>query len=205
MAKKLVTYAGLSEDYWLRANLRVQANEFFQELLREEGETVGRLDSRFTGINQDLLTQGANYDPQSLAISPAYITGFLDYFHNDLKVSKKLMYSTTAGRRSGFKWDWKHQGNFGWGTTTAINTGPDMAQAMSRDPNVKVLILNGYFDIATVFYGVEHSIDHLGLTKEIKDNIIMKYYEAGHMMYTHQASLEKFKTDVASFIVETSR
>lgn len=205
LAKKLVTYAGLTEEYWMRANLRVKAGEFFQELLREEGETVGRLDSRFTGINQDLLSQGANYDPQSLAISPAYITGFLDYFHNDLKVSKKLMYSTTAGRREGFSWDWKHEGNFGWGTSTAINTGPDMARAMSRDPNVKVLILNGYYDIATVFYGVEYSIDHLGLNKEIKDNIIMKYYEAGHMMYTHQASLEKFKEDVSTFIQETSK
>jgi len=205
MAKKLVAIAGLSEDYWMRANLRVKANEFFAELLREEGETVGRLDSRFSGINQDLLSQGANYDPQSLAISPAYITRFLDYFHNDLKVNKSLMYSTTAGRRPGFKWDWKHQGNFGWGTSTAINTGPDMAKAMSRDPNMKVLILNGYYDIATVFYGVEYSIDHLGLTPEIKDNIIMKYYEAGHMMYTHQPSLEKFKTDVSEFIQATSK
>ncbi|MGB5500541.1 MAG: carboxypeptidase, partial [Maribacter sp.] len=85
------------------------------------------------------------------------------------------------------------------------NTGMDMAQAMTRDPNMKVLILNGIYDIATVFYGVEHSINHLGLTKEIKDNIIMKYYEAGHMMYTHQPSLEKFKKDVAAFIMETSK
>lgn len=205
MAKKLVSIAGLTEDYWMRANLRVKANEFFVELLREEGQTVGRLDSRFSGINQDLLSQGANYDPQSLAISPAYITRFLDYFHNDLKVNKAHMYSITAGRRPGFKWDWKHQGNFGWGTSTAINTGPDMAQAMSRDPNMKVLILNGYYDIATVFYGVEYSIDHLGLTPEIKDNIIMKYYEAGHMMYTHQPSLEKFKKDVSEFIQATSK
>lgn len=205
MAKKLVSIAGLTEDYWMKANLRVKANEFFAELLREEGQTVGRLDSRFSGINQDLLAQGANYDPQSLAISPAYITRFLDYFHNDLKVNKSQMYSITAGRRAGFKWDWKHQGNFGWGTSTAINTGPDMAQAMSRDPNMKVLILNGYYDIATVFYGVEYSIDHLGLTPEIKDNIIMKYYEAGHMMYTHQPSLEKFKKDVSEFIQATSK
>ena len=76
---------------------------------------------------------------------------------------------------------------------------------MSRNPNVKVLILNGYYDIATPFYGVEYSIDHLGLRKEIKSNIIMKYYEAGHMMYTHLPSLEKFKKDVAEFILATSK
>jgi carboxypeptidase C (cathepsin A) len=76
---------------------------------------------------------------------------------------------------------------------------------MSRDPNMKVLILNGIYDIATVFYGVEHSINHMGLTKEIKDNIIMKYYEAGHMMYTHPPSMKQFKDDVAKFIKETSQ
>ncbi|WP_339815925.1 carboxypeptidase [uncultured Imperialibacter sp.] len=205
MAAKLSALSGVSSDYWLKADLRVQADEFFQELLRDEGNTVGRLDSRYKGISQDGIGQFADYDPQSAAISPAYIQGFLHYFHNDLKVNKKLTYTVTAGRRDGFKWDWKHKGNFAWGATAAINTGIDMAEAMSKAPNMKVLILNGYYDIATVFYGVEHSINHLGLTKEVKDNIIMKYYEAGHMMYTHQPSLEKFKKDVGTFIVENAR
>ncbi|MEM6628774.1 MAG: carboxypeptidase [Bacteroidota bacterium] len=203
VAQKLSDYTGMSQSYWMQADLRVTASEFFAEALRDKGELVGRLDSRFTGVNQDLLSQNGSHDPQSLAISPAYISGFLDYFHKDLGVSKELMYSITAGRRPGFKWDWKHRGNMRWNTSAAINTGIDMAQALSRDPNMKVLILNGYYDVATVFYGVEHSIDHLGLTPEIKDNILMKYYEAGHMMYTHQPSLEKFKADVAEFIKET--
>ncbi len=205
MAGKLSKFTGLSEAYWIKADLRVTASEFFQELLRDQGQTVGRLDARFSGINQDLIGQNADYDPQSAAISPAYITAFLDYFHNQLKVSKDLMYSITAGRRGGFKWDWTHQGNMRWNTSAAINTGIDMATALTRDPNMKVLILNGYYDIATVFYGVEHSIDHLGLPQEIKDHIIMKYYEAGHMMYTHPPSLEKFKQDVDEFIRATSR
>lgn len=205
MAERLSGYSGLSVDYWLKADLRVEAGEFYQELLRHEGNTVGRLDSRYKGINQDLLSQDAEYDPQSLAISPAYISGFLNYFYNDLKVNKKLLYATTAGTRQGFKWDWKHEGNIRWGTIGAINSGIDMAQALSRDPNMKVLILNGYYDVATVFYGVEHSIDHLGLTPAAKNNIIMKYYEAGHMMYTHQASLEKFRKDVAEFISSVVR
>lgn len=205
VAEKLASYTGTDTDFWIKADLRVTASEFFAELLREEGELVGRLDSRFTGINQDLLAQDGSHDPQSSAISPAYIAGFLDYFYGSLKVDKNTTYSITAGRREGFKWDWNHTGNQRWGTQAAINTGIDMAQALSRDPNMKVLILNGIYDIATVFYGVEYSIDHLGLTKEIKDNIIMEYYEAGHMMYTHQPSLEKFKKDVARFIVETSR
>ncbi len=203
IAEQLAAYTGTDADYWMKADLRVTNQEFFAEMLREEGQIVGRLDSRYTGINQDLLSQTGSHDPQSSAISPAYITGFLDYFHGELGVSKELMYTTSAGRRKGFKWDWSHEGNNRWGTSAAINTGIDMAEALSRDPNMKVLILNGIYDIATVFYGVEYTINHLGLTKEIKDNIIMEYYEAGHMMYTHMPSLEKFKEDVAEFIADT--
>ena len=204
VSQKLEDYTGVSAMIWKRANLRIQAREFFQEFMRDEGKTVGRLDSRYTGINQDPYNQNADHDPQSYAISPAYIQGFLDYLHNDLKVNKNLTYSITAGRRKGFKWDWSHVGNNSWGTQTAINTGPDMARAMSRDPNMKVLILNGYYDIATVFYGVEHSINHLGLRPEIKKNIIMKYYEGGHMMYTDEKSLKQNKIDLAEFIKDST-
>ncbi len=200
MAQKLSDYTGIDADVWYKADLRITNGEYFAELKRDEGMTVGRLDSRYIGISQDLLSQNASYDPQSLAISPAYITQFLDYLHQDLKVNKDLMYSITAGRREGFKWDWKHEGNMRWGTQAAINTGIDMARALTRDPNMKVLIMNGYYDLATVFYGVEHSIDHLGLPSDIKDNITMTYYEAGHMMYTHKPSLIKFKKDLVDFI-----
>ena len=205
VAGQLAQYTGLSKDYWLKSNLRVTGSEYFAEALRSNGLVIGRLDSRYTGINQDLISQFGSHDPQSAAISPAYITGFLDYFHNTLGVRKDLQYTVTAGRREGFEWDWHHEGNERWNTQAAINTAPNMARALSRDPNMKVLILNGYYDIATVFYGVEYTIDHLGLTPEIRDHIIMKYYEAGHMMYTHHPSLIKFKEDVGSFILEQSK
>ncbi len=204
IAKKLSEYTGVEERFWQRANLRVKNGEFFQELLRDEGMTVGRLDSRFKGINENLMNQNATTDPQSDAISPAYTTGFLDYFYRDLGVSKDLHYKTSAYSSPGFEWDWKHKGNMGWGTQTAINTSIDMANAMNKDPNVKVLIMNGYYDLATVFYGVEYTIDHMDLRPEIRDNIIMTYYEAGHMMYTHMPSLEKFKKDLADFIQNTT-
>lgn len=203
IASELSRYTGIEANYWLLADLKVTASEFFAEFYRDGGKTVGRLDSRYTGYSIDKIAQNGAYDPQSYAISPPYIQGFLDYFHGDLKVDKDLMYTVTAGRREGFNWDWSHRGNTGWGgSMAAINTGPDMAQALTYAPNMKVLILNGYLDAATVFYGVEHSINHLGLPKEIKDNIIMKYYEAGHMMYTDQNALEKFKKDVSEFVLE---
>jgi carboxypeptidase C (cathepsin A) len=204
LASQLSQYTGVSAEIWTRANLRIDAGEFFNELMREEGMTVGRLDSRFVGINEKLSNQRAITDPQSDAISPAYTTAFLDYFYRELGVSKDLTYKTSAYGSPGFKWDWTHQGNMGWGTQTSINTGIDMASAMNKDPNLKVLIMNGYYDLATVFYGVEHSIAHLGLRPEIEKNIIMTYYEAGHMMYTHLPSLQKFKKDLADFIKDTS-
>ena len=201
----MANYTGTDQEFWLRANLRVNNSEFFAEALREKGLVIGRLDARYTGINQDPLAQNGSHDPQSAAISPAYTAGFLDYFHNTLGVRKDLLYTLTAGRREGFSWDWSHQGNQRWNTQAAINTAPDMARALSRDPHLKVLILNGYYDIATVFYGVEYTIDHMGLTPETRKNIQMEYYEAGHMMYTHMPSLIKFKTDVGSFILNQSK
>ncbi len=205
LLEKLARYSGLSEEYWHRADLRVRNGEFFAELMRDEGRTVGRLDSRFTGINPDGISQMADHDPQSAAISPPYITAFLDYLYNDLNVDRGMHYQTSAGSREGFAWDWSHQGNTSWGAQVAVNTAIDMARSMNRNPNMKVLILNGYYDLATVFYGVEYTIDHLGLPPDIRDNIIMKYYEAGHMMYTHPPSMAKFKEDVTTFIRETSQ
>lgn len=202
---RLAYFTGLSKSYLDKANLRVTEPEFAAELLREEKQIVGRLDSRFTGVNQDLLSQTARYDPQSSAITPGYTALFMDYFYNTLKVNKAHTYYTSAGGREGFIWDWKHAKNGGVGFPTTPNTGVDMAEAMSRNPNLKVLILNGLYDLATPFYGVEYSIDHLELEKDIKANIIMKYFEAGHMMYTHRPSLELFKKESADFILKMSK
>lgn len=204
IANQLVRYAGGTKAYWMAANLKVKAGEYFNLLMKEEGRTVGRLDSRYTGINENLKNQFALTDPQSDAISPAYTVGFLDYLYNDLKVSKELNYKTSAGiADKNFKWDWSHKGNQGWGTQIAINTSIDMASALSKDPNLKVLIMNGYYDLATVFYGVEHTLTHMNLDPEIQDNITMTYYESGHMMYIHEPSMIKFKTDLSRFISET--
>lgn len=205
LAGKLQNFTGIAAEIWKRADLKMNAGEYFQELLRSTGETVGRLDSRYKGINIDPMSMDAFTDPQSDAISPAYTMGFLDYFHGSLGVSKDLHYATSAYSKEGFKWDWKHQGNNFWGADAAVTTLPDMADALSKDPNVKVLIMNGYYDLATVFYGVEHSISHLDLPKSATDRIIMTYYEAGHMMYTHLPSAKLFREDLKKFIEDTLR
>ncbi len=198
---KLVAYTGLSKDYWEKANLRVNQPQYSQELLRNSQEVAGRLDSRYKGVSQDLLGEYAFYDPQSSDISPAFTAAFMGYYTTELKVSKEKNYNVSAYAATDFKWDWKHarsQGLFGDAATP--NTGPDLLNVMSNNPRLKVLVMNGIYDLATPFGGTEYSFDHLGLNKKLKGNITMKYYEAGHMMYIHNASAAAFKKDVVEFI-----
>ena len=198
---KLVAYTGLSKDYWDKANLRVIQPQFSQELLRNSGIAVGRLDSRYKGIAQDQLSEYAFNDPQSSDISPAFISAFMNYYTTELKVSKEKNYNTGAYSFPDFKWDWKHKRSNGlFGDASTPNTGPDLLNAMSTNPRLKVLVMNGIYDLATPFAGTEYTFDHLGLDKKIKNNITQKYYEAGHMMYIHNESAVKFKKDVAEFI-----
>jgi len=110
-----------------------------------------------------------------------------------------------AATRPNFKWDWRHSGNVVWNADLAVSTLPDLTSAMKRNPDLKVLILNGYYDVATVFYGVEYSINHMGLDAELKKNIIMKYYESGHTLYVHEPSRPKIKNDIDEFIEQTSK
>lgn len=201
VASKLAGFTGLSKEYLLKANLRVIESQFTQELLRDEHTTTGRLDSRYTGVTQNLLAEHASFDPQSTSIQPAFVATFMNYYYGDLKMNKTNEYRIWASGLEGFSWDWKHIKN-GAGSffAASANTGIDLAEAMSRNPNLKILVLNGYFDLATPYMGTEYTFDHLGLEPKLKKNITMKYYKAGHMMYIEPASSLEFKRDIESFI-----
>jgi carboxypeptidase C (cathepsin A) len=204
VARKLHQYTGLSVDYLEKADLRVTEGEFTQELLREHHETVGRLDARFTGPTLDVLSKEADYDPQSAAISAAFTAAFLNYYHGELKFPRDKSYVISA--RVFRDWDFKHRvpgARFGF--QAFVNTGPDLAHAITTNPDLRVLVLNGYYDLATPFLATEYMMSHLGLEKALQSHIEMKYYEAGHMMYVHEPSLKKFKEDVSAFIDRTSR
>ncbi len=207
VASQLAGFTGLKKDYILKASLRISEPQFTQELLREDHLTVGRLDSRYKGINQNLLSEGSDFDPQSSAISPAYITAFNHYYYTELKVNKQLTYMSSAYSTPGFNWDWKHSknGGNGFGDPVTPNTAVDLAEAMSHNPSLKVLVMNGYYDLATPFFGTEYTIDHMGLENKIRANIEMKYYDAGHMMYISPESGKAYKNDLAGFILRTSR
>jgi carboxypeptidase C (cathepsin A) len=200
---KLHRYTGLSVDYLDKADLRVTEGEFTQELLREHHETVGRLDARFVGPSLDVLAKEADYDPQSAAISAAYTAAFLDYFHDELKFRRDETYVVEADLWK--KWDYRHKApGVPFPLPTLTNTGLDLAHALVYNPNLRVLVLNGYYDLATPFLATEYVMSHLGLEKDLQPHIEMKYYDAGHMMYVHEPSLKKFKEDVGAFIERTS-
>ena len=203
VAAKLHDFTGLPVEYILQANVRVSEPQFTQELLRDERKNVGRLDSRFTGFVFDQHAEGAEYDPQSEAISPAFTAAFLDYYGQDLKFGAGKTYKVSGNVFP--DWDFKHKIPGSSFPLPMANTGPDLAAAMGTNPHLKVLVLNGYFDLATPFLASEYMFDHLGLSKELAANIEMKYYEAGHMMYIHDPSLKQFKADVAEFLGRTSR
>jgi carboxypeptidase C (cathepsin A) len=201
VAEKLHEFTGLSVDYLKAANLRVTEGMFEHELLKARRQTVGRLDSRFLGVTIDPLVKEAEYDPQSSAISSAYASAFNDWWRRELKFGADRHYKPLNFEVFG-KWKWDHQVEdfkqpYG-------NTGPDLKHALVENPGLKVLVMNGWYDLATPFSATEYMIDHLGLPPGFRDRIAMKYYEGGHMMYVNPVALEQMKRDLDAFFAATS-
>ena len=198
IAEKLHEYTGLSTDYIKKSNLRIEEGKYTQEIMREHNTVIGRLDARFLGPDFDQLSEEAEYDPQSAAISSAFTSAFLDYIHGDLKFGLGKTYNVSGKVYRNWKWNHKApaKGEGQW----IVNTGVDLAHAMTYNPNLKVLVLQGYYDLATPLLATEYMISHLAIDKKFQPNISIKYYEAGHMMYLHKPDLVKMKKDMARFI-----
>ncbi|HTV04669.1 MAG TPA: hypothetical protein VME86_04820 [Acidobacteriaceae bacterium] len=199
IAEKLHEYTGLSVDYLMRANLRVNGGGFSKNLQIADDLTTGRLDTRFSGPTLDPLSEEAEYDPQSSAISSAYVALFNDYVRRDLKYGFGQTYLPEANIGVGSpQWDMKHNGN-----PIDLNVSADLATAMKTDPQLKVLVNGGYFDLATPFYAAEYEDKHLPIPETLVKNIQFDWYESGHMVYVRDASLEKLHANVAAFIRST--
>jgi len=195
---KLYQYTGIARDYWDRANLRVGHQQFTKELLRDRGETVGRIDSRFKGGSIGLNRDTMVYDPMSLAIGPSYLAAFMDYYARDLQVPAEQKYVVSGDVFT--RWDWSHaQPGFPFKLPVA-NTSIDLAYAMTQNPGMRVLCMQGYYDLATPYFTTKYLLNHLDISKDLRVNIQEAYFDAGHMMYVHEPSLEKFKQVLAGFI-----
>jgi carboxypeptidase C (cathepsin A) len=204
MAKKLSRFTGLSEDYILRADLRVALPQFMKELQRSRGLTTGRLDARFSGFSYDLLGEYAEFDPQDTSITGPFTAVWNNYVRTELKFGQDKVYHS-ASNQANQQWNWKHNAGENFGFPGSPNTEGDLIQAMLTNPHLKIEIENGYYDLATPFFATEFTVEHLGLPEKLQKNITLQYYDAGHMMYVREEDLAKLKSNVANFIEAASK
>jgi len=204
LAKKISRFTGLSEDYLIKANLRVNLPQFMEELQRNRGLTTGRLDARFSGYTYDLLGEFANSDPQSDAITGAYTAAFNAYVRDELKFGQDKKYRTGSDE-AGNNWEWKHKVGENYGFPGSPNVEGDLIQALLTNPHLQVEVENGLYDLATPFFATEYTMEHLGLPERLQKNIHLQYYDAGHMMYVHDEDLAKLKSNVGAFIDAASK
>jgi len=197
VAEKLHEYTGLPVAYLVKSNLRVPGGAFSKNLRDADEMTVGRLDSRYQGPDYDPLSEEADYDPQSNAISSAYTTAINQYLRQDLKFGENWTYKPGADGEPGFHWQWRQDY---WGGQNVL---PDLATTLKANPKTKVLLAGGYYDLATPFFEGMYEMHHLPIPQSLQANISYHYYQAGHMIYVNEGILKQFHDDVAVFIKGT--
>ncbi|HUJ30880.1 MAG TPA: hypothetical protein VLY23_06335 [Candidatus Acidoferrum sp.] len=200
VAKKLSYFTGLSEDYLMKADLRVKLGQFMAELQRSVGLTTGRIDARFTGYTYDLLEEFAQGDPEGPAVGGAYTALINMYNHDELKFGKDRVYHNSATGTNEWKWTRRPGPGRGGFFPGAPNVEGDLAQAMITNPRLLVQVENGYYDFATPFFATEYTMSHLGLPAELQKNVTLDYYTAGHMMYLHDEDRVNLHNHIASLI-----
>ena len=192
VVKNLARFTGLSTDYIEKTNLRIQPQRWFKELLRDKRQTLGRIDSRFLGMDTDAAGERYEYDSSLASYDGSYVAMFQDYVRRELKWNTEMYYTLSARVQP---WD---QGQPG-------QPAEALRSAMTQQGSLKVLVICGYYDVATPFNGIEHTVSHMSLEPAIRKNISFTYFEAGHMMYIEKKSREKLHRDISNFINGTAR
>ncbi|HEY1709931.1 MAG TPA: hypothetical protein VGG10_16800 [Rhizomicrobium sp.] len=201
VANKLHQYTGLPVSYILKANLRIDGGEFEKNLQDDAGYTTGRLDTRFSGPSMDPLSKEADYDPQSAAISSAYVSAFNDYVRRTLKFNQTRGFHLFADTS---KWNFQHQPpGQNQQLPQSANVMPDLASALKYNPNLHVMLNAGYYDLATPFYEGVYEMRHLPIPQKLQANIRFQFYQSGHMVYANPESLKQLHDHVADFIRDT--
>ncbi|MGH8283692.1 MAG: S10 family peptidase [Gammaproteobacteria bacterium] len=194
--QKLHAYTGLSETYLKETKLRIEPARFMKQVLRDQGRTVGRYDARFEGIDFDNAGEYPDYDASGTAMFPAVVAEFHWYLSNDLKYKSDADYEFLSYKVFG-AWDWHHSVD---GQKYPVpDTLPDLREAMSQNPHLKVFSGNGYFDLATPFFKTEYELNHMGLDPSLQKNITFDYFHDGHMLYIHTSALVKLHGDLDKF------
>ena len=203
VAEKIHQYTGLPVAYVLKADLRINGGQFEQNFADDDNMTTGRYDSRFMGPRIDPLSENAQYDPQSSAISSAYFSLLNNYLRNDLKYGATSTYVSSA-LFDGVRWDMSRGGQGGRGGPASnaggLNVTADLADAMKANPRLKVMVNDGYYDLATPFFAAYYEDTHLPIPDSLTKNIEYDWYEAGHMAYVRDECRKQLHDRVAAFI-----
>src|SRR5882724_53068 len=178
---------GLKPQYIEQTNLRISPFRWFKELERDKRRTIGRLDSRFEGIDVDAAGERFEYDPSEASYEGAYVGTFHDYTKRELKWDSDQYYTVSANVRP-------------WDQTGNTEVAEVLRAAMTQQTFLKVLVICGYYDVATPFNGIEHTFSHMHLEPPLRKNVSFVYYEGGHMMYIAEKERRKLHTDVDAFI-----
>ena len=197
--RKLSAFTGLSPQYVRISNIRIPYDKFENELLRRQGLTVGRLDSRYQTWNLDRASvEGPPWDPTDASIDGPYTTAINEYLRQDLKYNPPIPYRPNIyeiiygpGFSNQDGWDFSHNKRY------PTNTAPDLASAMAQNPSLKVFSANGYYDFATPFFATDYTLRHMNLSPTLQSNITYGYYQAGHMIYLSEPALAQYKADLA--------
>jgi carboxypeptidase C (cathepsin A) len=192
IVRKLHAYLGLSEAYIRDSDMRISYPRFEKELLRGRDQIVGRLDSRFQTYGLDAAADSPEWDPADVSVTGAFVGAFERYLHDQLHYSTNLQYRPTAYTQLGARWDMHHNGD-----DPPANVAPDLAQAMTENPHLKVLLAGGYYDFATPYFAAQYTLNHLGVAPAIARNITYRFYQSGHMVYLNTPSLAQFKADLS--------
>lgn len=192
---KLHRFLGLSEDYIRNANLRIPYENFLTQLERSEGKVVGRYDARYSSDILDSVATTPPWDPTDAAIDSAFTATNNFYIQEELGYKPRQSYRVLAYAiiRADGGWKWDHDGS------PVLNTAPDLAQAMSFNPGLRVFSANGYYDFATPWLATVYTLNHLNLKNGLQSNISYGFYESGHMVYLHEAALARFHNDLENW------
>lgn len=193
---QLSAYTGLSPATIRAANLRIAPGRFRSELLRDQGKVVGYMDSRYSGYDPVGNREEPVWDTSDLATTPQVQAIFNDYVRTQLGYRTDLEYLPLIDVLA--QWSWKHQTDLG-GTSALLqrpNTIVDLSEAMAQNPSMRVFAGMGYYDFSTPYFQQEYDFAHLHLPADVRRNLTIAHYEAGHMAYIDATALAKLKADL---------
>ncbi len=199
VAAKLESYTGIPAALWIKANLRLTGGQFAKDLLGSTDETTGRLDSRWQGPSMNPLDSEAQFDPFTESIESAIQAAMNTYAHNTLHFGENMTYEPSA-RMGDWHWDMTVKGQGGGWPGTSSNVMSEIAYTMKVNPHMHILLMGGYFDLGTLYYGATYEMKHLPMPQSLQKNIDYKFFQTGHMVYVNPEARAALHQRTAEFI-----